>query len=86
MKLFRWPNRDRVKGVSYTFRLSVIAGEVETPIERRTYPFTIITEKGQDPRRIESAVVIRAGEIGADMAGIIEREILTALRAEGINV
>jgi hypothetical protein len=86
VRLFRWPNRDRIKGVEYTFRLSVIAGEAETPIEQRTFPFTVITEKGMDPRRIQSAVMVRAGEAGAAMAGIMEREILAALRAEGIDV
>jgi hypothetical protein len=84
--LFKWPLRSKLRVVTYTFRLSAIAGEVETPLERRTYPFTVVVDKTMPARKIESAVVIRAGEMGADMAAIMEREILAALRAEGIDV
>lgn len=79
--LFKWPYRGRLKAVTYTFRLSVLAGEATTPIERRTYPFTLVVEKGMSPERVQKAVALRATEMAADMAVIMEREILAAIEA-----
>lgn len=82
MGLFRWPNRSRIKGVTYTFRLAAIQGEVVTPLERRTYPLTVIVQKGQTPERIRAAIQLRAQQIGHDMAKIIAAEVLAAVDEE----
>lgn len=78
--LFKWPHRGRLKAVTYTFRLSVLAGgEPITPLHRRTYPFTVVVDKRMSPERIQKAVALRAAEFAADMAVIMEKEILAAI-------
>lgn len=82
MNLFRWPHHRRIKTVTFTFRLVPVAGEMDVPMARRTYPFTVIVEKGQKPECIQLAVALKASEIGADMAGLIERSVLDAIEEE----
>lgn len=81
-RLFRWPMRGRIKAVTFTFRLVPVQGEMDVPMERRTYPFTVVVEKGQKPERIQLAVALKASEIGADMAGLMERAVLDAINEE----
>jgi len=81
MRLFRWPLRSsRLKPVTYTFRLSIIAGqEPTTSLARRTYPFTLLVEKGMDPDRVRRAVQAEAARLAADMAEVMEHEVLAGL-------
>lgn len=83
MRLFRWPLRQsRLKAATYTFRLAIIAGEEPTTtLARRTYPFTLVVEKGMDPDRVRRAVQAEAARLAADMAVVMEQEVLAGLEA-----
>jgi hypothetical protein len=81
VKLFQWPLRGRVRVVTYTFRLAVVEGEATTPLDSRTYPFTIVLGREMDAERVRQAVTLEASAIAAKVTESVVTELLNAIEA-----
>jgi hypothetical protein len=81
--LWRWPLRNP-KLVTYSFRLVLVSGEATTTPLQRTYPFEVAFETRMMPEeRLRKAVQMRARQIAADMAVLIETEVMAGIKAAG---